>query len=61
MCYECRFFISCVANPELDGVHVVFGQLIEGFDVLDGIEAQGMDGDGATLRRIVIAECGELK
>ena len=50
-----------MANPELDGVHVVFGQLIEGFDVLDGIEAQGMDGDGATLRRIVIAECGELK
>jgi cyclophilin family peptidyl-prolyl cis-trans isomerase len=45
----------------LDGVHVVFGQLLEGFDVLDEIEALAMDESGVTLRRIVIVDCGEIE
>jgi cyclophilin family peptidyl-prolyl cis-trans isomerase len=32
-----QFFITYVATPWLDGVHSVFGQLIEGMDVLEKI------------------------
>lgn len=33
-----QFFVCHSPQPHLDGKHTVFGQLIEGFDVLDAIK-----------------------
>ena len=41
-------------------VLVVFGEVIEGMDIVKKIEAQG-SGSGAPQSSIVIEECGELK
>ncbi len=37
-----QFFITHVATPWLDGKHAVFGQLVDGFDVLYAIEQGDM-------------------
>merc|ERR1719272_2084148 len=55
-----QFFITFKATPHLNGGHVVFGELESGMDVLDAIEAQGMGNNGATLRRIIVTDCGEV-
>ncbi|MEM1355496.1 MAG: peptidylprolyl isomerase [Planctomycetota bacterium] len=45
-----QFFITHVATPWLDGKHAVFGQVIEGQDIIDAIE------QGDTMNQIVIEE-----
>jgi len=46
----CQFFITYSPQHHLDGLHSVFGQLIEGMDILLKIEP------GDTIKRIVIEE-----
>ena len=46
----CQFFITYTPQHGLDGKHTVFGQLIEGMDVLEKIES------GDTIIRITIEE-----
>jgi len=46
----CQFFITYAPQPHLDGKHSVFGQLIEGMDILEKIEK------GDTIVRITIEE-----
>ncbi|MGH0034939.1 MAG: peptidylprolyl isomerase [Myxococcota bacterium] len=36
-----QFFITFVETPHLDGKHTIFGELIEGEDTLDALEARG--------------------
>lgn len=36
-----QFFITFLPTPHLNGAHAVFGQVIEGMDVLDQLEAAG--------------------
>lgn len=55
-----QFFITTVPCPWLDGAHVVFGEVIEGMDVVQALEAQGSN-SGATRVPIVIEECGEIQ
>ena len=46
----CQFFITYTPQHRLDGKHSVFGQLIEGMDILEKIEA------GDTIVRVIIEE-----
>ncbi len=54
-----QFFITTVKTPWLDGRHVVFGQVVEGMDVVKKIEAQGSD-SGQPRTEVVISAAGEL-
>ena len=54
-----QFFITTIKTPWLDGRHVVFGQLLEGEDILKDIEEQGTD-SGRPRTRVEIADCGTL-
>merc|ERR1719389_56864 len=54
-----QFFICTAKTSWLDGNHVVFGQVVEGYDVIKKVEAVGSD-DGKTSKKIIIKDCGEL-
>ncbi|XP_016303585.1 peptidyl-prolyl cis-trans isomerase E-like isoform X1 [Sinocyclocheilus anshuiensis] len=54
-----QFFITVDKTDWLDGKHVVFGELIEGMDVLRAMEAQGSK-DGKTKQKVIISNCGEF-
>lgn len=55
-----QFFITTIVTDWLDGKHVVFGEVVEGMDVVKKMEAVGSR-DGKTSADVVIADCGELK
>ncbi|KAG9442584.1 hypothetical protein H6P81_018438 [Aristolochia fimbriata] len=56
-----QFFICTVQTPWLDGKHVVFGQVVEGMDVVKAIEKIGAS-SGKTAREVTVADCdGALK
>ncbi|EGV61048.1 Peptidyl-prolyl cis-trans isomerase [Yamadazyma tenuis] len=54
-----QFFITTVACPWLDGKHVVFGEVVDGYDVVKQVESYGSS-TGATRAKIVIEASGEL-
>lgn len=54
-----QFFLTTVPTPWLDGKHVVFGQVIEGMDVVKKIESYGSQ-SGKTSRKIIISNCGVI-
>jgi cyclophilin family peptidyl-prolyl cis-trans isomerase len=55
-----QFFVTTVRTPHLDGRHVVFGVVLEGFDVVKKIESFGSS-SGIPSRKISIAKCGILE
>jgi peptidylprolyl isomerase len=55
-----QFFITTVVTEWLDGKHCVFGQVVEGMDVVKKMEAVGSR-SGQTSADVEIADCGELK
>uniref|UniRef100_A0A224YDE9 Peptidyl-prolyl cis-trans isomerase n=1 Tax=Rhipicephalus zambeziensis TaxID=60191 RepID=A0A224YDE9_9ACAR len=55
-----QFFLTTAKTDWLDGKHVVFGSVVDGMDVVEKIESYGSK-SGKTSKKIVIADCGELK
>lgn len=53
-----QFFITTVPCPWLDGKHTVFGEVIEGYEVVKKIESYG-NNSGQVKAKIVIEESGE--
>lgn len=54
-----QFFITTVTTSWLDGKHVVFGKVIDGFDVVKAVEAEGSR-SGQPNSRIVISNSGTV-
>ncbi len=55
-----QFFITTVACPWLDGKHTVFGEVIDGMDIVYQMESLGTQ-SGAPRREVKIGACGEIK
>ena len=54
-----QFFITFVETAWLDGRHTVFGEVLEGVDVVKELEKIGT-GSGTPKKKAVIVESGEL-
>lgn len=55
-----QFFLCTAATPHLDGKHVVFGQVVAGYDVVKKIEAVGSR-SGQTSAKVTISDCGKVE
>ena len=54
-----QFFITTANTPWLDGKHTVFGEIVEGMDIVYKIEGVGSP-SGAPQKKVVISKSGEL-
>lgn len=54
-----QFFITTVKTPWLDGKHVVFGEVLEGKDLVKEIEGNGSP-SGTPKTKLTIVDSGEL-
>ncbi|KAF8631959.1 hypothetical protein AX17_004976 [Amanita inopinata Kibby_2008] len=52
-----QFFITTVVTSWLDSRHVVFGEVVEGMDVVKQIEAEGTEG-GKPQKKVTITSSG---
>ena len=55
-----KFLITLKYLPWLDGKHVVFGQIIEGMEIIKEIEELETDNEDRPLNNIIIENCGEI-
>lgn len=54
-----QFFICTAVTSWLDGAHVVFGQVVEGMEVVKAMEGLGSR-SGRTSAKVWISDCGEV-
>ncbi|KAK2947786.1 putative Peptidyl-prolyl cis-trans isomerase B [Blattamonas nauphoetae] len=55
-----QFFITFVQTPHLDGKHMVFGELVEGMNVLDAIEKNPTQPGDRPIKEVKITASGQL-
>ncbi|CAE6458671.1 unnamed protein product [Rhizoctonia solani] len=55
-----QFFITLAPQPGLDGKHVVFGQVVEGMDIVEAIGSTPTKNDKPKLD-VKIVQCGQLQ
>lgn len=55
-----QFFITFTPTPHLDGKHVVFGEVVDGEDIIKKMESKSLDQSGRTSGTISIKASGEL-
>ncbi len=55
-----QFFITTVPCPWLDGKHVVFGEVVEGLNVVKAIESSRCGPGDKPVAEVKIADCGQL-
>jgi peptidyl-prolyl cis-trans isomerase B (cyclophilin B) len=56
-----QFFITTVPTAWLDGRHVVFGEVLEGYEIIDQIQNVEKSGGDKPKKTIKIAKSGELE
>jgi len=54
-----QFFICTAKTDWLDGKHVVFGKVVDGYHVVKKMEKTGSK-QGTTKQKVSIADCGEI-
>ena len=55
-----QFFITFVPTPWLDGRHVVFGEVLQGQNVVKAVEAVGSQ-SGKPSKPVTISDSGEIE
>merc|ERR1712151_496974 len=56
-----QFFITSKETPHLDGKHVVFGEVVEGMDIIRLVEDVGKNESDKPKEDIIIEVCGEIE
>ncbi|MFJ3660250.1 peptidylprolyl isomerase [Streptomyces sp. NPDC090119] len=54
-----QFFVTTVVTPWLDGKHVVFGEVVEGQEIVDRVEGLG-SGSGAPKAKVAVSASGTV-
>ncbi|OAY67369.1 peptidyl-prolyl cis-trans isomerase CYP19-3 [Ananas comosus] len=55
-----QFFICTAKTAWLDGRHVVFGKVVDGYSIVEAMEKVGSQ-SGRPLETVVIEDCGQLE
>ncbi|XP_033075703.1 peptidyl-prolyl cis-trans isomerase A-like [Trachypithecus francoisi] len=55
-----QLFICTAKTEWLDGKHVVFGKVKDGMNTVEAVECFGSRMNGKTIKKITIADCGQL-
>ncbi|KAM5435365.1 Peptidyl-prolyl cis-trans isomerase B [Microsporum ferrugineum] len=56
-----QFFITTAITSWLDGMHVVFGEVLEGYDIVDKIQNVPKGAQDRPIKEVKISKSGELE